>query len=111
MRRFILIGGTLLVLSVSLMLFIGRLSTISLTINYANVSSVSIYKTFDYEKLDRVPRPVTRLTKDGQTVNLAAGSYTLKYNGVGDYASGFMTIELSRKHHEVTIDPDYSALK
>lgn len=83
------------------------LSLRTLTVNYDNVKSVSIFsaKTI-YDTKNEKPAKI--ISSSGQNVKLKKGSYILQYAAEDNYQSGFATLNLQSNHQAVNLSPGYS---
>ena len=84
-------------------------STFTITVNYSNTSSVTVYDT-SQQHAGRDDIKITDVTDSGQTIRLKRGpSYSVIYHGATGYVDGQIPINEARP--TITIDPDYNKEK
>ncbi len=76
----------------------------SLTINYINIQSVTLYDNKDISNI----KLVKDVKESGQPLRLKKGSYLIRYKGKEGYQSLFENIVLSDEKKVVSIDPQYT---
>lgn len=106
----LLLAGSLLIIS-GLVITFQRAALKKLTIQYENISQVSVYKSSSLSAGATEPRPVAIVHNSGETLELAADDYTLRYDASEGYESSFVEVALFRDLQSVTLRPVYSEAK
>lgn len=84
-----------------------RLSLRSMTINYKNISSVSVYGSGSLDSGNN-PKPEKVITSSGTVLKLPKGSYALYYKGQAGYESLYKYIYLYKNGQTFNLNPEYS---
>lgn len=83
------------------------LSLRTLTVNYENINSVSIFSTKKLDERDD-EKPIKTVAHSGKEIRLKKGSYVLQYDAKDNYQDYFMAIDLTDKHQVINLSPNYS---